>query len=362
MNGYIYPLIYLLAISLLAAVLAVRDKNAARKKAWRVRERTLLAVSALGGSAAMLLAMLATRHKTRRAKFMAGIPLIMLAQAALAALAALAFSQSLSVSHYRVETGKIVGQVRLALVADLHSCDYGDGQSELLGAIGAEQPDAILMCGDIFDDDLPPGKAIDFIEGVSAKYPCYYVSGNHEFWSGEADAFKDMLESRDVAVLEGTSGILEVRGERIRIGGIDDPDTDRHASRSAPYAEQISRLGASGGDGGDGMFTVLLSHRPERIEELLPLKPGLVLSGHAHGGQWRLPLILENGLLSPNQGLFPKYASGAHSFGDTELIVSRGLARESTAAPRIFNRPEIAVILISGYDGGGNDGGGDGGG
>jgi len=95
------------------------------------------------------------------------------------------------------------------------------------------------------------------------------------------------------------------------------------------------------------MFTILLSHRPEIIEEFLPLKPDLVLSGHAHGGQWRIPVILENGLFAPNQGLFPKYTNGEYFFGDTELIVSRGLARESTAVPRVFNRPEIVFIVIT---------------
>jgi predicted MPP superfamily phosphohydrolase len=90
-----------------------------------------------------------------------------------------------------------------------------------------------------------------------------------------------------------------------------------------------------------------LSHRPERIDELLPLKPDLVLSGHAHGGQWRIPVLLENGLLSPNQGLFPIYSNGEYFFGETKLLVSRGLARESTRViPRVFNRPEIVIITL----------------
>jgi predicted MPP superfamily phosphohydrolase len=271
---------------------------------------------------------------------MAGIPLIILVQAAIIVFA---FNQSLSVSHYSVKSEKISGQVKLALVTDYHSCDYGDGQRELLNAIDTERPDAILLCGDIFDDKLPSDNTMEFIAGIPDRYPCYYVSGNHEFWSGRADEFKDILASYGVKVLEGASEVLGVRGDIIRINGIDDPDTDRYASRSAPYDEQIKRLSASVDA---GIFTILLSHRPERIEELLSLKPDLVLSGHAHGGQWRIPFILENGLLSPNQGLFPKYTNSEYFFGDTELIVSRGLARESTAVPRVFNRPEIVVITL----------------
>ena len=93
---YSVYIIYLVVISLLAVYLAVRDKNSARKHAWRVKERTLFFVSVLGGSVAMLLTMLAIRHKTRRAKFMVGIPLIILLQVAILVLV---FNQSLLISH-----------------------------------------------------------------------------------------------------------------------------------------------------------------------------------------------------------------------------------------------------------------------
>jgi predicted MPP superfamily phosphohydrolase len=89
-----------------------------------------------------------------------------------------------------------------------------------------------------------------------------------------------------------------------------------------------------------------MSHRPERMEELSVLKPDLVVAGHAHGGQWRVPFIFENGLMAPDQGFFPMYTNGEYFFGETELIVSRGLARETTRIPRVFNRPEIVIITL----------------
>ncbi len=333
---------YIAVISLLAVIITICDKNAARKNAWRVKERTLFVISVFGGSAAMLLTMLAIRHKTRHAKFMVGIPLLLSAQILLCVLA---LNQSLMVSYHNIATNKITGQIRLALVTDLHSCDYGNEQNKLINSITAEQPDVILLVGDIFDDILPNDNTIQFLERITVKYPCYYVSGNHEFWSGKADDFKDILASYDVNILEGTSDILTIRGESVRISGIDDPDTDRYRSRTLPYAEQLKQLEESNDT---TLFTILLSHRPERIDEFLPLEPDLVLSGHAHGGQWRIPLILENGLLSPNQGLLPKYTNGLYSFQEIDLIVSRGLARESTAVPRVFNRPEIIVITLEG--------------
>ena len=333
-------LIYLAVISLLAIILTARDKRAARDNSRRVKERALLFVSLIGGAAAMFLTMLAIRHKTSRAKFMITLPLIVLVQVMLVICV---FNHSLSVSHYNIDTEKISGSVVFALVTDLHSCDYGRGQIRLLEAIDREAPDAVLLAGDIFDDELPPGNAIDFIAGVAGKYPCYYVSGNHEFWSGEADNFKNILASYGVKVLSGTTEFLEVRGEIIEIRGIDDPDTDRYASRALSYAEQKVNLGQTKDK---DIYTILLSHRPERIKELLPLEPDLVVSGHAHGGQWRIPIILRNGLLAPNQGWFPKYTNGKYFFEDTELIVSRGLAKESTGVPRAFNRPEIVIITL----------------
>ncbi|MGE5578765.1 MAG: DUF1294 domain-containing protein [Bacillota bacterium] len=145
--------VYFVVISLIAVMLTVRDKSSARQNARRVRERTLLIVSALGGSVAMMLTMLLIRHKVRRAKFMVGMPLMMLVQAAMVISG---FNSDLSVSRYEIETNKVNGQIKLALVSDLHSCDYGDGQAELISVVDAERPDAVMLCGDIFDDDCRP--------------------------------------------------------------------------------------------------------------------------------------------------------------------------------------------------------------
>ncbi|MDR0883808.1 MAG: DUF1294 domain-containing protein [Oscillospiraceae bacterium] len=335
------PLLYLAAVSLLAVFVTIHDKKAARKHTRRVRERTLWVLALLGGSAALLVTMLATRHKTRHAKFMVGIPLLLLAQIVSLTLA---LNTSLSVRPFVIESDKLGGEIKLVLVTDLHACAYGSGQTKLLRAIDQEQPDALVLCGDIFDSDLPPDNTTTFVTAVAAKYPCYYVSGNHEFWSGQADAFKDILRTHGVKVLEGTSEVLSVRGSHIRLCGLDDPDVDHFATRAHPYAQQLNALAAAVQP---AEFTVLLSHRPERMNEFLPLKPDLVLAGHAHGGQWRVPFVLENGLLAPNQGLFPKYTNGSYVWDNTQLIVSRGLARESTPVPRIFNRPEIITITLT---------------
>ena len=115
-----------------------------------------------------------------------------------------ALDARLAVRHYRLETARMSAPVRIALLTDLHSCDYGEGQAGLLKAVAAEGPDVVLLGGDIVDDDarMDPERAYTAASALAASWPTYYVSGNHEFWSGEADAIKTALEARGVTVLE----------------------------------------------------------------------------------------------------------------------------------------------------------------
>lgn len=252
--------------------------------------------------------------------------------AAAAAVALLALDVRLAVRQYTLPTGKLDAPVRIALITDFHGCNYGAGQAELLDPLREAQPDLVLLGGDIFDDVLPWDNTLELLELLGAQYPCYYVSGNHEFWSGRAEEMKDALRERGVTVLEGGRTAVEVNGQTISLSGIDDPDA------GAAYGGQLE-ASAPAGEG----FSLLLAHRPERIGDYLPYGYDLVLSGHAHGGQWRIPGLL-NGLWAPNAGLFPKYAGGLYTHGDTVHVVSRGLARETTRIPRLFNRPELVLV------------------
>ena len=166
----------------------------------------------------------------------------------------------------------------------------------------------------------------------------YYVTGNHEFWTGRVEEVRELLRARGAVVLEGESAAVTAAGQTLRIGGIDDPSVGEDIWR-----EQLETVTAAQ----DGeTFSILLTHRPERVEDYTGRGFDLVLAGHAHGGQWRLPGLI-NGLIAPNQGLFPRYAGGRYALdGDTTMIVSRGLARESTRIPRLFNRPELVVVDI----------------
>ena len=173
---------------------------------------------------------------------------------------------------------------------------------------------------------------------LSAQYPCYYVSGNHEAWTGEMDALYQQTEEAGVTVLRMSSGVLTVCGQRIALCGI--PDPYEMVFSGAPDTEEQIRQALEDVDSAD--FTVLLAHRPELLAKYAQFPFDLVVSGHAHGGQVRIPGGL-NGLYAPNQGWFPKLAGGAYTQDGTTLIVSRGLAVR-TRLPRIFNRPEVVLV------------------
>ena len=264
--------------------------------------------------------------------------LIFPALAILVALALIALDERLILRTYTVASPKLTAEVRLAVGTDFHSSDNAD---DVVAMVASCAPDAVLLVGDLFDDDTqnrPTERTLSLMRQLSALYPCYYVSGNHEAWTGEMDALYQQTEEAGVTVLRMSSGVLTVRGQRIALCGI--PDPYEMVFSGAPDTEEQLRQALEDVDSAD--FTVLLAHRPELLAKYAQFPLDLVVSGHAHGGQVRIPGVL-NGLYAPNQGWFPKLAGGAYTQDGTTLIVSRGLAVR-TRLPRIFNRPEVVLV------------------
>lgn len=258
--------------------------------------------------------------------------------AILVILTLIALDERLILRTYTVASPKLTAEVRLAVVTDFHSSDNAD---DVVTMVASCAPDAVLLVGDLFDDDTqnrPPERTLSLMRQLSALYPCYYVSGNHEAWTGEMDALYQQTEEAGVTVLRMSSGVLTVRGQRIALCGI--PDPYEMVFSGAPDTEEQLRQALEDVDSAD--FTVLLAHRPELLAKYAQFPLDLVVSGHAHGGQVRIPGVL-NGLYAPNQGWFPKLAGGAYTQDGTTLIVSRGLAVR-TRLPRIFNRPEVVLV------------------
>lgn len=254
----------------------------------------------------------------------------------------------LIVRKYEIDADKIESPIRIAFVSDLHSCYYVEDQRELVDAIMKEDPDVLLLGGDVFDSKLDSKNTEIFLSAVSDKFPIYFATGNHDVWGGD-EAFEKKMEILDrygVTILSGESKTIEINGSSLNVCGVDDLSVFDSDSKGKGKEESFfAQLDKVNGEAKDGNFTILLSHHPEYFEKYVIYDFDLILSGHAHGGQWRVPLLL-NGVYAPNQDLFPKYAGGEYAENGTTMIVSRGLARETTLVPRIFNRPELVIIEI----------------
>lgn len=230
---------------------------------------------------------------------------------------------------------------RIAQISDLHNAEFGDGNQRLLDMLREAEPDMIAITGDLIDSRKTNiAVALAFAEEAVRIAPCYYVSGNHEARVPEYRELKAGLEAAGVTVLDDARVEIEISGKSITIIGVNDPSflADYLTSDAAVMDRKLSELSSE-----DASFTILLSHRPELFDTYAAHDMDLVLTGHAHGGQFRLPLI--GGLIAPNQGLFPKYDDGLYSEGNTKMIVSRGLGN-SIIPFRFNNRPEVVLIEL----------------
>lgn len=240
------------------------------------------------------------------------------------------------IREYTVESSRVTDTVRLILLADYHDSDYGAEQELLVDRVAELSPDAVLMAGDMADCLRSHERVQQLTEWLASRYPCYAVSGNHELRTGEWDRLRDAFRSRGVTVLQGQTDELTVRGQRLCIGGLDDCRVgEKEWNRQLASCRKKRR---------SDCFSVLLSHRPHLVAEYRSSGYELICCGHAHGGQIRLPGLI-NGLYAPDQGLFPRYAGGVYSLERCTLVVSRGLALN--ALPRFGNPPELVLLRIT---------------
>ena len=231
---------------------------------------------------------------------------------------------------------------RIVQVSDLHNAEIGEGNEKLLTTLQEAQPNIIVLTGDLIDSrKTKVDVALEFAEQAMQIAPCYYVTGNHEARVTEYTALKEGLTSLGVVVLEDTHTKVELDGESITLLGVNDPSFQTDyllGDAETVMRSTLMRLT----DETDG-FTVLLSHRPELFDIYVEFGIDLVFSGHAHGGQFRLPFI--GGVFAPNQGFFPKYDGGMFTQGNTSMIVSRGVGN-SIIPFRINNKPEVILIEL----------------
>ena len=245
---------------------------------------------------------------------------------------AIAENEALQLNTITVQNDKIPDAFdgfRIAHISDLHSAEMGQGNEYLIAMLRQAKPDIIAITGDLMDcKDTDPTVAFNLCAEAVKIAPVYYVTGNHEarFEPGFFETVMQGLRAVGVRVMEDEEEILTRGDDAISVVGHKWGDTD-----------QIGEISDFEG------FTVLLSHHPENIDDYVAGGYDLALSGHAHGGQFRLPWI--GGLFAPGQGLFPKYDSGLYRVEDTQMIVSRGIGNSGFPL-RFNNRPEVILIIL----------------
>ena len=227
-------------------------------------------------------------------------------------------------------------------ISDLHNAQFGDNNGRLLAIMQQQEPDMIAITGDIIDCyDTDLDVAVSFAREAAKIAPCYYVTGNHEARLAGYGDFKRQLQEAGVTVLDNSSVELEKDGDVITLTGVmdiaflkenisDDEDLVMHTALQELCREEVQ-------------YRILLSHRPSQFEVYVAYELDLVLSGHMHGGQFRIPGL--GGLYTPSDGFFPEYDAGLFQSGNTQMVVSRGLGN-SIFPLRINNRPDVVVVRL----------------
>ncbi|MED3146431.1 metallophosphoesterase [Bacillus thuringiensis] len=252
----------------------------------------------------------------------------------------------ISITEVKITSSKIPSSFKgykILQISDLHNKKFGDNQDVLIQKIKSIDPDIIAITGDLIDSKSYDAEvSMQLIREIVKKYPVYFVTGNHEQWSGKYNNLEKELKKYGVNVLRNEHVGIRKGEQEINLLGIDDPEfVTGNRDEGNIIIDEIKKAKI---EMQPDKYNVLLSHRPEFIKEYTNERLHLVLSGHAHGGQVRLPFI--GGLVAPNQGVLPKYTAGLYVEQNTSMVVSRGLGN-SIIPQRILNRPEIVVVQLN---------------
>ena len=227
--------------------------------------------------------------------------------------------------------------LRIVELADLHGRVFGRGSRRLLAAVRRAEPDLICIDGDLFDEHTDLAMLPPLLRGLCAIAPVYYVTGNHEWRVPGLRGILAQMRTCGVTVLQDDWRVLRRGEDALIVAGTDDPCGP--AERKTP-AELIADIRA---EAGEAAFLLLLAHRNDQLPQWSALGVQAVLAGHCHGGVVRLPFV--GGLFGTDRRLFPAWDAGLYRQGETALYVSRGLGYTNVHF-RLFNRPEVAVIVL----------------
>ena len=249
-------------------------------------------------------------------------------------------NKALEVNTYTISSNRLpkaFDGFTIAHISDFHNTNIKD---KVLDKLDDTNVDIIVITGDIIDSrNTQPEIALEFVEELVKIAPCYYVSGNHEGRIDVYPAFKEDMKDLGVHVLEDECIEIKKENDVISLIGVDDPSFQTDYL----FGDDVTVMSTKLDQLKNEQYTILLSHRPELFDVYVEYDMDVVFSGHAHGGQFRLPFI--GGLVAPNQGLFPKYDAGLFVEDKTHMIVSKGIGN-SIIPMRFNNRPEVIVVKL----------------
>ena len=250
---------------------------------------------------------------------------------------------SIAKTHFIISDEKLPESFdgfKIAHLSDIHDRDLKQALTPL---IEDENPNIIVITGDLIDSIEPDiEQAVELVEHLQTIAPVYFVTGNHEAWSGKYNLLEEQLLEVGMHILDNSVIELERDNEKIVLTGVQDPSFVAESQLLYEQESIVETTIQTLSDDSDA-YQILLSHRPELFDVYVRNNIDLVLSGHAHGGQFRLPFI--GGLIAPNQGFFPTYTAGAYEEDNTRMVVSKGLGN-SIIPIRFNNRAELIFIEL----------------
>lgn len=258
----------------------------------------------------------------------------------------------LTVTDYKIKSDKIKETTKIVLISDLHNSQFGSKNKRLVDKIQKQDPDLILMDGDMLNEDGKNAQtAVELISALKKTAPVYYALGNHEiaYRQRRDKNLYQKLQKAGAKVVEKEYEDIKVRSNKIRIGGLYEyafavDGAGNMVKKSIPSKVRDFLMDYENTDA----FKIMLSHRPDSFvfgQAADTWKIDLVVSGHVHGGQVRIPG--KGGLYGGDQGWFPEYTDGIHHFKTVNhMIITRGLGSDKEKLPRFHNIPEIVVIRL----------------
>lgn len=245
-------------------------------------------------------------------------------------------NKHLVITTYTYESEKLGADLdgyRIVQISDLHNAEFGKENKKLLETIRSCSPDIIVITGDLVDSNhTNVERAVAFVKEAVKIAPVYYVTGNHEYWlePSENEQMMQGILAAGACDLDDEAVCIEKGDSSFMLAGLDDQHLSDETLKNL-LQEQKNEL------------SIVLAHEPQYLQNYANAGADLVLTGHAHGGQIRLPFV--GGIVAPDQGFLPEYTSGKYNRADTEMIVSRGLGN-SIIPVRLFNYPEVVCVEL----------------